>query len=391
MKYYNNSKVSLLILSAILLALTSCSKKKEIIKVPPDATEQGADLLSIIESYYKFSTVKPDGKLMFESNLCNNDPQLTNIALVGGVFYDKQGNVETGGGPVSIGSYQLTANSKGTYGFDKMLPQKGLFGTKVTFTVNNKSNGNGQSGNSQNTATATLYSPQPISVTNVPPRTPINLVANTATAINWNTDPNNPNGVIIIGEYLPTRYMNKKSLSAGYSKMIESSIQVPDNGSTSIPWSFFSKFPQGGHIILWVARGNYTILANGRYSYQVGGYTAASVWDVRLPILPTAITGTLSYSGSVTSGGGSITGYPGTVITVKIGARLPGVGSTSTTPKTYLNISGATLSTGSTALTATPNTDKTATFIMPFSGSVNWNCLFDPTPSGGGIGYMSAY
>ena len=284
-------KLQIILLSLSILLFTSCSKKKEMIKTPPDA-EQGSDLLSIIESYYKFSTIKPDGKLMFESNLCNNDPSLTNIALVGGVLYDKQGNVEIGGSPISIGDYLLSPNTKGTYGFDKMLPQTGLFGTNVTFSVNNRNTNNTNNtkpNNGQSVATATLYSPKAIIITNVAPRTPINIVPIQTTIVNWNTDVNNPNGVIIIGEYIPTRYMNKKSLTAGYSKLIESSLKVPDNGSTSIPWSFFSKFPEGGHIILWVARGNYSILSNGKYLYQVGGYTAAAVWDVIMPIIPPVI------------------------------------------------------------------------------------------------------
>lgn len=390
MKYNKKLFVFSLLLSILLVICASCSKKKEITKTSP-ASAESTDLLSIIEKYYKFSTIKPDGKIMFQSNLTNNDPSLINTAVIGGVFYDKDGNVDKSPGKISIGGYQLTPSENGTYGFDKVLPQKGLFGTNVTFTVNKGNSNLAASSRIQNVATATLYSPQPISITNVAPRTPINLVTNTATTITWNADPNNPNGVIIIGEYLPTRYMNKKSLTAGYSKMIESSKQVPDNGSTSIPWSFFSTFPPGGHIILWVARGNYTILANGTYSYQVGGYTAAAVWDVRVPIPPTGFTvtsGSSTYSSTVRSGAGMITAYPGTTVTVKVESRSS---ATTGTLPTLTCSCGITLSTGSNTLTATNNTVKTATFTMPFSGSVGWNCTFNTSSLGSNVGIFRAY
>jgi hypothetical protein len=41
-----------------------------------------------------------------------------------------------------------------------------------------------------------------------------------------------------------------------------------------------------------VARGNYTILANKDYSYKVGGYSAAAVWDVVIPTPPISISST---------------------------------------------------------------------------------------------------
>src|SRR6185312_11351419 len=99
-------------------------------------------------------------------------------------------------------------------------------------------------------------------------------------------DPNDSNGVIVIAEFLPGRYVNKTTLSEGFTQLMEKTMLVPDNGSTSIPWSFFSIFPVEGHIILWIAIGNYSIASDGTYNYQVGGYTAAAVWDVKVPAPP---------------------------------------------------------------------------------------------------------
>ncbi len=296
-KKYKFQTILLLVIAVVFLT-TSCHKQKDKDYVAPK-TDDNFSLLGIIERYYKVTNTKVDGKFMFESNLCNNDPTLTNISLAGGIFYDKNGNPQTGGGLVSIGDNKWMPNSHGTYGFDKALPQKSLFGHDVTFTLTPPSQLTTIAGT--NTVTTTLYSPQPISITNVPPRTSVILVPYQNTTITWNADPNNPNGVIIIAEYLPSRYTNKSALSAGNTHVIESSMLVQDNGSTSIPWSFFSNFPAIGHIILWVARGNYTIAGDGTYNYQVGGYTAAAVWDVIVPTTPdVSIYGENDHGTSVT-------------------------------------------------------------------------------------------
>ena len=87
----------------------------------------------------------------------------------------------------------------------------------------------------------------------------------------------------IVAEYLPGRYVNRDLAAAGVQTPMDNSIHVPDNGSYAIPWSFFSGYHAGAHIILWVARGNFDIAANGTYNYKVGGYTAAAIWDVLVP------------------------------------------------------------------------------------------------------------
>lgn len=288
MKKIFKYQLILILVTPVIFLITSCHKQND--RTTSPSTDDHFSLLSIIEKYYKVANTKVDGKFMFESNLCNNDPALTNIALVGGIFYDKKGNAQTGDGQVSIGGNQYTQNRQGTYGFDKALPQKGLFGTDVTFQITSPSSSlstnQTRSTSSAKTLTTTLYSPAAISITNIPPSTPVTLVPFQNTLVTWNADPNNPNGVIVIAEFLPGRYINKTTLSQGYTNLMEKTMLVTDNGSTSIPWSFFSIFPQEGHIILWIARGNYSIAGDGKYNYQVGGYTAAAVWDVRVPTPP---------------------------------------------------------------------------------------------------------
>lgn len=288
-KIYNLNTILVFILTPLLFII-SCHKQND--STGAATTDDHFSLLGTIEKYYKVSNTKVDGNFMFESNLCNNDPALTDIAIAGGVFYDPKGKVQIGDGQISIGTNQYNQNREGTYGFDRALPQNGLFGTDVTFKITPPSalsTNQTRSTSSAQTLTTTLYSPSAISITNVPPRTPITLVPFQNTLLQWNADPSNPNGVVVFAEFLPARYINKTTLSQGFSHLIENSMLVTDNGSTSIPWSFFSIYPAGGHVILWVARGNYTIASNGTYNYQVGGYTAAAIWDVKIPMTPANI------------------------------------------------------------------------------------------------------
>lgn len=102
MKKFKLQTLSLLIIAIVLLTM-SCNKNKD--TVAPTIDDHFT-LLGVIEKYYKVFNTKVDGKFMFESNLTNNDPALTNISLGGGIFYDKNGNAQTGGGLVSIGNNQ---------------------------------------------------------------------------------------------------------------------------------------------------------------------------------------------------------------------------------------------------------------------------------------------
>lgn len=371
----------------ILIVSFSCNKTKDQTVKNTSANNNSTSLLDVIDKYYNYANTKVDGKFIFESNLCNNDPTLKNIALVGGVFYDKNGNKQTGTSSITIGNYKLLPNSNGTYGFDKVVSQDGLFGTDVAFSITPPDNNALSSPSSVNAtaATATVYSPLPISISNIPPKTPIVLTPNTSTQINWNADSKDTNGVIILGEYIPSRYVNKTALSNGYVYVVESSILVSDNGSYSIPWSFFSKFPGAGHVILWVARGNYSIASNGTYNYQVGGYTAAAVWDVTVPLPPPLINGSSSFyfSYTKTSGSGTITATPGSLVQVTVYASGPPSGSTYPTT-TFTLLNGVQFTSGGTSLQSV-NTSQTVTFTMPSTGSASWMGSFsEPYSSGSG-------
>jgi hypothetical protein len=324
--------LTIVICFAITIILSNCSRKNE---APIEYPKIDVSLLDVIESYYKVADMKADGKFIFESNLCNNDPSLKNIVTAGGVFYDKQGNVVNNSGAVSIGGMQLN-NHDGTFYIDKPASQNGLYGTNVTFSI--KSNplvqdlGTGTT--SSGATTVSVYSPLPISITNVPANKPLTLTANTSTTLTWPADSKNPKGVVVMAEYIPSRSPNRNIAAAGATTLIENSELVADNGSTSVPWSFFSGYPAGGHIILWVARGAYTVASDSTYNYIVGGYTAAAVWDVVVPATPPTITA----SNYVSVSGFTVT-YTNTATLVKTYFTIPtGGGKLGTLPAGTYNI-----------------------------------------------------
>ena len=259
------------------MAISSCTKDK------PDESEIqeiGVGLFDVIEYYYKLTTTKVDGKFIFESNLCDNEPSNSNIVTAGGAFYDKQGNIVNNGGTVVIGTMTVP-NHNGTFYIEKAVSQNGLYGTNVKFTIQPPTDI--LTGTQAADATASIYSPLPINITNIQPGTKLLLKANMSTSLTWNADPANSNGVVIMAEYIPSRSPNRNIASGGATGLIQHSQLVPDNGSYSIPWSFFSDYPPGGHVILWIARGNYAIASTSVYNYKVGGYTAAGIWDVIVP------------------------------------------------------------------------------------------------------------
>lgn len=407
----NFNKLHSLLSAAIVLFAMACGKGKDKL-VQPSTT---GTMLDIITSFYKVQNTKADGSVLYQSNLCNNDPKLTKIVQASCVFYDTTGNKEDGdGSPVSIGTHKLVMNGHGTYGNEGVaLEQQGLYGTNVTFSITapskhiprsglvNSTNNNRQSTtnsvlptiNEQSTASTTIYIPAAINITNVPPTNVIALTNGAPTTITWNADPNNTIGVIIVAEYYPEFFNNKASYNAGNKQFIRQALNVPDNGSTSIPWSFFDQFPVGGHITLWVGRGNFAIASNGTYNYRVGGYTATAIWDVSIlpPPPPPSINGStvVNLSTSKPNGSGTITAVPGQRVTVTVtatgtagGAGRGGSGSSSNSISFYPT--GALLSKSPNVLTG-GSIGSSAQFIMPASGSITWKA----TLSSAGVGSIA--
>jgi hypothetical protein len=221
----------------------------------------------VVESYYSLLQNNVDGSFLFQSQI-NNNPSLKNIVLVTGFFYNKKNDKTEAGGPVLIGGYQLLPD---TLQYQSIhLSTDSLFGVDLTFRLIPPP--------SMDTAsiTATFYSPAAIYITNnsvVPAQ--INLSSDSSLPITWNADSRNKNGVNIYADFLPTRFPNDSLFNVGYKNEINNSVMVPDNGRTILPASFFSKFPIGANIMLFVGRGNAIIVQSGIYRYYLGGFINA--------------------------------------------------------------------------------------------------------------------
>jgi len=261
--------------------LFSCTKK--------DATQNinltTRSIADIILNYQAFSQKKVDGAFYVQSMAFNNQPaEFTTTTQIGGAFYTKKGDTRAGG-IVSIGSYNLLPSINNFYGFDKYLSRDDFYGKKITFRLNPKPSLNSgttrstslDDPNDESIVSQDLYIPSAINVGTS------NSSADPTNYISWNPDPLNPNGIVIIAEYNPDLTLNEGLSNAGYSSLIRNSISVPDNGGTTLSTDFYSMFPSGAKIILYVGRGNYTIISSGNYDYSIAAYTENSIYIVTKP------------------------------------------------------------------------------------------------------------
>lgn len=375
------SKFSMLAM-AFCIATTSCKKNDTI---PNPLVTNNRSIPDMMMSYKALVQKDVDGDFVVQSMTFNHEPISDLLsAQIGGSFFDKQGNTIPGG-IVSIGSNDLSVKN-GFYGLDKNLSRDEFYGKKVTFklhTPHAKKTSANSSTNAVNInnidisadnpdVTSTLYVPAAIYVNTT------NHNPDPSNTITWNADPNNTNGVVIVAEYDPGLTLN--GLVAGtFPVPIRNSISVDDNGSTTLPTSFYSSFPPSSSVILYVGRGSYTIATSNGYNYRIGAYTSNAVYVLAMPYFPVinghkSISFNASNNNATTSG--IITGTPGSIVTVTANAGGSGYFTT------VFNLPSINLSNNNSnggphtviAVTGQPNGSTTrATFVMPASGSVSWN------------------
>ena len=160
-------------------------------------------------------------------------------------------------------------------GGTNITSQKSLYGTDASYTIHPTVNQ--IAGGAEPAISGSVYSPAAIYFRNFPRITVDTIVANMPMNIVWNADVKNENGVFVYADYQPVRPFNRAASSTGYQTEIKAAVHVPDNGSTTLPASFFSKFPSVGVIELTIGRGNAQIVSSGTYQYQILFESNASV------------------------------------------------------------------------------------------------------------------
>jgi len=164
-----------------------------------------------------------------------------------------------------MGIYHFTPGTSGQYSASN-LSTDSLYGVNLTFNIS------APQGNIDTPVTATFYSPAAIYITN---NTAIpvtkKLPYDSSLLVTWNADPKNVNGVNISAQFIS----DDSLVNAGYPSIITNSLMVSDNGSTLLSASFFSKFPKGATLMLFVGRGNAMFVQSGNYRYYFEGFINA--------------------------------------------------------------------------------------------------------------------
>jgi hypothetical protein len=226
-----------------------------------------------VYSYFNLPYLNADGRFLFQNNDVINDSALKRNTQISGNFYNTTNMVYSVGGMANIAGYNMQPNSNGQYQLSN-LGNDSLYGKIISYSINlPATQGTG-------VLTGSFYSPAPIYATNIPPMTQVNIPPNSTFPITWGADANNTNSVNIMAEYFPTEQTNSL-LAKGDSLFLDNSIMVPDNGSTSLPASFFAKFPTGALLWIFVGRGNAIYVQNGQYVYLLSGFFRSSFFAVK--------------------------------------------------------------------------------------------------------------
>lgn len=292
-------KINLILLSILsILTLISCQK----ISSKKEVTSNYPTIETIIQNYQALTTTKLTGTFCVQS-LTINDQNNTNTAQIGGGFYDKDGSLKKGG-KVNIGGIEIQPKNN-FFGFDKYLERNNFFGKNVTFNIDDRNTvsvpkyevspnlpapvGEGGSGTGGSGGTGgggnggggtTVYIPQAIIATAT--RVGTSIPTYHSYNIAWNADALNTNGVVIVAEYSHDLFDNTGIPTV---TPVRKSILVGDNGFTTLAYAWFNSFPRNSTIVLYVGRGNYTLVNEG--GILIGGYTANAIFSIKIPsIIP---------------------------------------------------------------------------------------------------------
>ncbi len=256
-----------LIVSICLIGLfTSCKKEAA---SPGFQSNNSSSIMSIV-NYCGGENSNLSANFLFQSNITNNDPAIIGAAQFSGFFYDKYLGVISGG-PLTIAGHNFTPDNYGNYIGDSTLYRRGFYGSQLDFSFTTP--------NPSKTITGSMYSPLPIYISNIKPITPLTIKNGSSFEIKWNADLNNTKGVMLLVEGDSTAVGQN---GASYNASLSNSIFVPDNGGYTLPWAFFAKFPLYKQFRLWAVRGNFVIVKGGDLKYQIGGYSATAIWEVKV-------------------------------------------------------------------------------------------------------------
>lgn len=160
-----------------------------------------------------------------------------------------------------IGGNRIDA-ARGKNGLYKSIsaPSGSLFGTNTTVSLGRL-------------AQSALYLPKEMVVSSPLKATDGPTAVGRNVLFNWNADPNNSKGVVVIAEFSLEHPYNKskfRTLGEGYQQ----AILTEDNGHYTL--NLDPKIPNGAFVTLHVGRGNYAPLGLEGENYAILGYTLST-------------------------------------------------------------------------------------------------------------------
>lgn len=259
-------KQSLLVVFTVAV-FSSCSKNDVNVEATPAST---------IMEYYKFLRQDNVGSFsMQQFQTAATQYYSSPITKIGG-FFTKAGKAIPKG-DVQIGNLLFSPNAAYNYEYgNRGIQGEELYGTDVVFKLNIKNTNGGVATtgtNDEPTVTDTMYVPKRIILSS--PIWSNDNAIQAGTKIEWNIDPKNKRGVVIILDYDPAKLPYNQGETPPAGKRVAKAIPVTDtDGSYTITAADLEGFEKGTNIDFTIGRANFkTTDAGGGDKYALYAYT----------------------------------------------------------------------------------------------------------------------
>jgi hypothetical protein len=257
-------KIFILSLSA-MLAFVSCNNENtDISKDTP--TKPSADFLKL------FSSDAENNILVESIGSLYSDNRIENVTT----------RTKEGRQPVSlsINGKKLTSSVDENASQSikaANLPQS-LFGKTVSLKINDGNlvitplTENSKMTTSALASNATMYVPEPITA-NINKLSAGKIVP--GTVINWNKDPNNKNGVVVVVQYNPA-LQPSTAVARANTEIFTRYLDLSDSGSYTVTAADLKNFPNESSLSFYIGRMAYAVTTDGSVSNDtsLGIYTA---------------------------------------------------------------------------------------------------------------------
>ena len=256
-------KISTLVLIAI--GFVSCQKKPFIEKEPKiiDIGEKVQELLLAaagpkdgminIQSFKQAGSLIPQDQQPFDG-------------YVGGTFYiNKDDSKSTIVSKFNIEGFEIPYNNYPAYpaygvqsngsGGTVTNWMRELFGKKIRIALN------GSVSYRTNVEDSSFYVPKEV-IYSADFLQSKEYNANNSNTITWQTDPDNPDGMLYVGIVYEAVESNEHDVTMPDTSFIQAFLEIPDNGSYTITPDKVVDLPTNSYVSITLARGNYEVITD---------------------------------------------------------------------------------------------------------------------------------